>query len=69
MGQFNLESPVIIELPGYTLHQLFLSNGNVAQLFTKKVLSQLFFKLGRNPHTWEKAFIELAKGAKISSVL
>lgn len=38
MGQFNITSPVVIELPGYTLHQLRLSNANVAQLFTEQVL-------------------------------
>lgn len=62
MGQFNYGSPIIVELPGYTLHQMELSNANVAQIFTEKVLRRLFFTLGRNPSTWNKALTELSSG-------
>lgn len=62
MGQFDFGSPVVIELPGYTLHQLLLSNANVAQLFTEKILTELFYCLGRNPNTWNKALAALSSG-------
>jgi hypothetical protein len=57
IGQFNYASPIVIELPGYTLHQMILSNVNVANLFNEKILVQLFASLGRNPTTWNKALI------------
>jgi hypothetical protein len=55
MGQLNYGSPIAVELPGYTLHQVILSNANVAHVFTEKVLIRLFYSLGRNPSTWNKA--------------
>jgi hypothetical protein len=66
MGQFDYSSPVVVELPGYTLQQIILSNANVAQVFTEKILVRLFYTLGRNPLAWNKALIELSNGnAKI----
>lgn len=70
MGQFSINSPVVIELPGYTLHQILLSNANVAHLFTEKILVPLFYSLGRNPCTWNKALVELSSGdTKIEDII
>ena len=55
MGQFSPSSPIIVELPGYTLHQMELGNSNLSHLFSLKVLPKLFARLGRIPAVWSKA--------------
>jgi hypothetical protein len=70
MGQFDYGSPVVVELPGYTLHQITLSNANIAQIFNEKVLIKLFYSLGRNPSSWNKALVDLSNGnAKIEEII
>lgn len=70
MGQFNYGSPVVVELPGYTLYQIELSNANVAQLFTERVLRGLFYSLGRNPSAWNKALTQLSSGnVKVEEII
>ena len=57
MGQFNYGTPVVIEIPGYKLVEFLISVSNISTIFTPKILASLFYRLGRNPSTWNKAII------------
>lgn len=62
MGQFSPSCPVIVELPGFILHQMGLGNSSVGHIFTRKVTNSLFWRLGRIPAVWNRAVEEMAQG-------
>ena len=67
LGQFQLGSIPIIEVPGFLHHTL--QKSSIAKILPAKIIERLHFVLGKSPAVWTDAIKELSQGGSFNDLI